>query len=263
MKRFHANVGARALARRNGDGGGGGGAPILPTGSTLWLDAFDASYTTSGNTVTGWTNKAGNANATAGGGTVSINGTSLNGKSSVRFPAGVNYLSVTLSFSTPIRCLFFVITAGPATPNDISYVVLTGLDLIGGIVYQYNGWIEIDKSGVIGLQTKTPTNFFNATSIVSVCTTTGNTGIWINGTEQTLDVNNITNTFWSTGTSSLTIGGIPGVSATLTDLYEIIQYDGIITGTQRQKIEGYLAWKWGLQSSLPPGHPYKTAAPTA
>jgi hypothetical protein len=32
--------------------------------------------------------------------------------------------------------------------------------------------------------------------------------------------------------------------------------------TQRQKIEGYLAWKWGLTSSLYAGHPYKSAAPT-
>ena len=29
----------------------------------------------------------------------------------------------------------------------------------------------------------------------------------------------------------------------------------------RQKLEGYLAWKWGLQASLPSDHPYKSAAP--
>lgn len=29
----------------------------------------------------------------------------------------------------------------------------------------------------------------------------------------------------------------------------------------RQKAEGYLAWKWGLQGKLPPGHPYENAAP--
>jgi hypothetical protein len=30
----------------------------------------------------------------------------------------------------------------------------------------------------------------------------------------------------------------------------------------REKIEGYLAWKWGLEGNLPIGHPYKSAAPT-
>lgn len=31
----------------------------------------------------------------------------------------------------------------------------------------------------------------------------------------------------------------------------------------RQRLEGYAAWKWGLQALLPPDHPYKTAAPQA
>jgi len=30
----------------------------------------------------------------------------------------------------------------------------------------------------------------------------------------------------------------------------------------RQKIEGYLAWKWGMVANLPIGHPYKTNPPT-
>ena len=30
-----------------------------------------------------------------------------------------------------------------------------------------------------------------------------------------------------------------------------------------EKIEGYLAWKWGRESNLPTGHPHKAAAPAA
>lgn len=30
----------------------------------------------------------------------------------------------------------------------------------------------------------------------------------------------------------------------------------------RQRLEGYCAWKWGLQGLLPPGHPYQSAPPT-
>jgi len=32
------------------------------------------------------------------------------------------------------------------------------------------------------------------------------------------------------------------------------------TGT-RQRVEGYLAWKWGMQGNLPAGHPYKASSP--
>lgn len=33
------------------------------------------------------------------------------------------------------------------------------------------------------------------------------------------------------------------------------------TAANRQKTEGYLAWKWGLEADLPVGHPYKNAPP--
>jgi hypothetical protein len=42
---------------------------------------------------------------------------------------------------------------------------------------------------------------------------------------------------------------------------EVIFLNYILTTTDRQKIEGYVAWKWGLEANLPSGHPYKTAPP--
>jgi hypothetical protein len=43
---------------------------------------------------------------------------------------------------------------------------------------------------------------------------------------------------------------------------EIIVIDGVSTTNTRQRIEGYLAHKWGLASNLPIGHPYKSTPPT-
>ena len=37
---------------------------------------------------------------------------------------------------------------------------------------------------------------------------------------------------------------------------EFIIYNTILTSTQRQQVEGYLAWKWNLQASLPTTHPF-------
>lgn len=36
---------------------------------------------------------------------------------------------------------------------------------------------------------------------------------------------------------------------------------GSYATSDREKLEGYLAWKWGLEGNLPNGHPYKNAAP--
>lgn len=42
---------------------------------------------------------------------------------------------------------------------------------------------------------------------------------------------------------------------------EVVILQNKPTTLNRQKVEGYLAWKWGIQGSLPSGHPYKSAAP--
>jgi phosphodiesterase/alkaline phosphatase D-like protein len=53
-----------------------------------------------------------------------------------------------------------------------------------------------------------------------------------------------------------------GSLALATDVAEVIILKYIATATDRQKIEGYLDWKWGLEANLPSDHPYKDAAPT-
>jgi len=63
-------------------------------------------------------------------------------------------------------------------------------------------------------------------------------------------------------TEPLLLGG-PDLSA-LTyagSIAEVVIIVGSVTTDIRQRIEGYLAWKWGLEAKLPIGHPYKTAPP--
>ena len=43
---------------------------------------------------------------------------------------------------------------------------------------------------------------------------------------------------------------------------EVIITDYASATPERQRIEGYLAHKWGLTANLPCGHPYKTVGPT-
>ena len=44
-------------------------------------------------------------------------------------------------------------------------------------------------------------------------------------------------------------------------VHELIMYDRALTYDERSKVEGYLAWKWGKQDSLPPDHPYAGGEP--
>ena len=46
-------------------------------------------------------------------------------------------------------------------------------------------------------------------------------------------------------------------------LCEMVIFSTILNTSDRQLIEGYLAWKWDLVSKLPSGHPYKSSPPVA
>ena len=43
---------------------------------------------------------------------------------------------------------------------------------------------------------------------------------------------------------------------------ELIVTPSVLSVSDRQKIEGYLAHKWGLTANLPSDHPYKLVGPT-
>jgi hypothetical protein len=67
------------------------------------------------------------------------------------------------------------------------------------------------------------------------------------------------------GTSATVAGGQPlniGIFYQAQELCEIIYYTGKVLSVQEiAKIDGYLAWKWGLQGNLPATHIYKKAPP--
>jgi hypothetical protein len=42
---------------------------------------------------------------------------------------------------------------------------------------------------------------------------------------------------------------------------ELIFFSSVVTTSQRQQIEGYLAWKWGMQTNLSVTHPYYSSPP--
>jgi hypothetical protein len=45
-------------------------------------------------------------------------------------------------------------------------------------------------------------------------------------------------------------------------VHEIMVFNRFLTDTERMLAEGYLAWKCGINTSLPSDHPYRNAAPT-
>jgi len=69
---------------------------------------------------------------------------------------------------------------------------------------------------------------------------------------------------WDKGTPYFQLGSRLYVDAgnnMVGNIAEVIVFNSQLATSTRQKVEGYLAWKWGLESSLPSGHPYQNSAP--
>ncbi len=100
---------------------------------------------------------------------------------------------------------------------------------------------------------------------------TDGTGIYdeySNGTRVSVTTNTMIPNFSNTGlyaadnSPNIYFGGKGGVTQQITGNYcEILIYNTNLSTSSREKIEGYLAWKWGIQISLPGSHPYYSGPP--
>jgi len=214
----------------------------------MWLDGKDPAGTgtapANGSTVSTWTDKSRNGiNLTAVG-----TPTYTSSNSSV-YLNGSSYLQNT-NFSFSNYTLFIV--SNQASGVGPLYTNTSGTDVTGFFpIYGANYYLV--QSDTTWLNTTTP--FVN-----------GTTYIYSIQFDSSINV-------WSTGSISPVITGTPGTITRnmfllgkriiYTDnmtgnIFEVIQYNTGLSQSTRQGIEGYLAWKWGLQSSLPPTHPYYT-----
>ena len=229
------------------------GGVTMPTqipGCALWLDAADSStITRSGNNITSWTNKS-SYGGTLSGGTFLANQYTENGVSFVTGPANVS-MSLSMTYTSVYKTVFMVVNIG-AGGSGVQQQFLGSGAGSGAQVYSWNSDLEFNRNGLGFTYTLSPTNFFNKTSLVALTVSTALYGIFINGTSQNATVNT-TQTF-PTGSTTQTVGG----GAAPVNFAEMIVFDGDITTTQRQAVEGYLATKWNLRASLPTTHPLYT-----
>jgi hypothetical protein len=88
-------------------------------------------------------------------------------------------------------------------------------------------------------------------------TTDGIMNFWRTGVADGSDGDWSTTTVFSEGA----LGNDQYGSSLNGDIAEIVLINQKDSTAERQEMEGYLAWKWGLEAGLPAGHPYKDAPP--
>ncbi len=102
-----------------------------------------------------------------------------------------------------------------------------------------------------------PTNYFlNSNTIMDFYFSTTNSLMFVNGNTTAVQ----SGTVGTNSLSTLIIGNHNAVTKTQNwngHICEMLFFTGPLPLRDRQNVEGYLAWKWGLQSNLPSTHPFR------
>ena len=211
----------------------------------LWLDAADSSTITGSSPITAWTDKSGNNNTVSIVSGPTYGTTKQNGKNTLYF----NGNSITTTIPTAVGtgdftliAVWYQYSAGTNTVLSLGTSASSsqGLGFSGNKYnfYQYGDANESDYS------TSTPSWIIQVgTRISSV------KKLYINGTAGTTPAS----TSYDVSVKNVTIGNGDTFSIT-GQIGEIMIFTGTMDATNRQKIESYLAQKWGLESSLPSDH---------
>ena len=241
-------------------------SPLNVSGCVLWFDAADTNTMTfSGTTVTSWTSKGSSAVSTnvAIGGTPTYTNptyTSYNSLPALGFNGTSTYIqtanvSVPGTGTTWLACSVNLTPVTISTPVDSSVVLATSapgerairyINTGGNNYYTINsnltntadilrGNINENANGIRGFMDTASyfTGFTNGTQTVSNTTAVN----YIAAANQPFLMGK-----WASGF----LNGY---------IYESLVYNRVLTLTEYQQVEGYLAQKWGFTSSLPAGHP--------
>lgn len=235
----------------------------------MWLDGADTSsgsMTLTGNTVNTWKDKSGSGYNF----TQTSYSTSLPPLSNITTGTGVyfgaNQGLFNTSFPFPTTYTIFAVVNQTTTsayqyilhsPHNADFIIFFGSSNGNFATFTGSGgWNDVN----VNSPSSRIANTLNTASLVS-CTNNGTTLTpYFNAVAMT------TKNGANASATGMTLGDTDTGNARqpwLGTVGEIIIYNSVLTTSQRQSVEGYLAHKWGLQSSLPANHPYKTIAPSA
>jgi len=230
--------------------------PTQIPGCQLWFDSNDQStITMSGSNITQWNDKSGSNNNTTtvtGSPTFSSTGVVFDGLSYFELPDGcIPYGNSSYSIYAVVKFDSFdaysgYIGGGSNSNNECLCIRVQASGSINS--YWYYNDLHTNTTVVVGVPFLFDSMYesgHNRTTFLFGSSSGSDTP----GTRYQPNTGNFL---------GKTIDGPPMTGI----ISEILIYNTNHTTNQRQLIEGYLAWKWGLQTNLPSGHPFLNNPPT-
>jgi len=237
--------------------------------TALWLDAADAStITESGGAVSQWNDKSGNgrnvSQATSNG-RPAFTANGLNSKPVISF-FNHRLTNATFDWSGAAHTAVFVLRkTGPAI---FRVIAANGTGAAAEFAYGIAGSGPVNGYSLFRInqvhagfnQTNQDNDHIACFISNGIAAGAVDASLFVNGTADSLNARTMSGLTISTGIAI-------GANAAFTESFsgfiaEVIFLGSVATTDTRQRIEGYLAHKWGLTANLPNNHPYKLAAPT-
>ena len=246
--------------------------PLSIAGCQLWLDGADssaASMVLSGNNLNTWIDKS--SNAYTCGIAVGCNATAPVYNSTtkaVQFVAGnSNALATPQAFGNIIvnntSTFLFV---GQRTAASGFHYFISGQSSSSTTVNMQLGFYNDNMQTNIyaGPVINTAITVYSAPDPIRIyCYDVINTGAdqVLNGSVIATNTSNFLLTSYQIPEFGRRYGNTSAVAYHTINIFEVVVYVPALTTSQRQQVEGYLAWKWGTQSTLINTHPYYSTPP--
>lgn len=124
------------------------------------------------------------------------------------------------------------------------------------------GILQFNLGGTSNIPVQSAGNWSRTDFVLATASrVSSNCNGFVNGTAST--TTNTTNTGSISNSDVLDVGAraASGAGAVTGDIAEVLVGGATLTTANREKIEGYLAWKYGLQGNLPSDHTYRFHKP--
>ena len=234
----------------------------IQTGSCqLWLDGADPAGTgivpANGTVLTSWIDKSGKSKNATGVNSPTVVTSGVNSLSVVSYNGSSYSYSSIAAGSFPSGMVIFIVYKVNGAVTYCAPITRT----IGNMGYPIDQYNSVRYMGGPGGGSSWSHASATSTTLFSQIILTSGANIlseYVNGTSAT-----VTGAFPYYDTASFIYIGTRDDKVTSFNGYmcEAIVYNAVFTTLQRQQVEGYLAWKWGLQGSLDASNPYKNAPP--
>lgn len=242
-------------------------------GTELWLDGSDSStITETSGAISQWNDKSGNiintypVNSSASP-TYLSNG--INGNPSIDFNGTSHELLIPpskLSLFGSFNTSFAIVAKRDNSAGRTEITFAIGNQTYGNGISDLPRWTDNIMYSQIGLLSArpTPTSVINDQPYIN-CVTGGSLQLsYTNGELIGTGLAQSTSSNYYAEGGAIGSGRAVSSSGRYFDgkIAEVIIFSSVLSTNERQKVEGYLAHKWGLTANLPSDHPYKTGAPT-